>query len=358
MGKITSPVDSRGKAQAPGKTDYAKGSRIGKDQIEKARRKLDLYKSAKQSLNATIKFNERWYRQRHMEYIRSGEKLTRSDLAGDTVPHYKQGEQVEPVSAWLFNSIQNFHADYMDNFPRANVLPREEGDALEAEKLTRILPSLLDRIGFEAVYSRAGWTKAIQGWTVYTVTWDRDADGGRGEISIGRAKLLNLYWDIEVDDLEASSDVFYLHERDKDELIREYPKLERDLVAADGEYESHRDETLGGEPTKITVVDWYYPSQEWAQDPAFRAVCRRRLAVCVGEREVSGRQRTLRSRTLSLCSGRAVSHGGCTIRFWQGSRGILQAGIHRRAVPVHYEKRAVVVHSQILCQTRTRLQPR
>ncbi len=258
MGKITSPVDSRGKSQTPGKTENNKGGRIGKDQIEKARRKLDLYKSAKQSLNATIKFNERWYRQRHMEYIRSGEQLTRSDLTGDTVPHYKQGEMVEPVSAWLFNSIQNFHADYMDNFPRANVLPREEGDALEAEKLTRILPSLLDRIGFEAVYSRAGWTKAIQGWTVYTVTWDGEADGGRGDISIGRAKLLNLYWDLEVDDLEASSDVFYLHERDKDELIREYPRLEKDLVATDGEYESHREQTLGGEPTKITVVDWYY----------------------------------------------------------------------------------------------------
>lgn len=258
MGKITSPVDSREKAREPGKTESKKGGRIGKDQIEKARRKLDLFKAAKQSLNATIKFNEKWYRQRHMEYIRTGEKLTRSDMAGDTVPHYKQGEQVEPVSAWLFNSIQNFHADYMDNFPRANVLPREEGDALEAEKLTRILPALLDRIGFEAVYSRAGWTKAIQGWTVYTVTWDREADGGRGDVSIGRAKLLNLYWDMEVDDLEASSDVFYLHERDKDELIREYPKLEKDLVATDGEYESHRDETLGGEPTKITVVDWYY----------------------------------------------------------------------------------------------------
>lgn len=243
------------KTQATGKR---KSTRVGKDEIERARRKLELYKAAKSSLNATIKFNERWYRQRHMEYIRAGERLTSSNLEGDTVPHYKQGEQVEPVSAWLFNSIQNFHADYMDNFPRANVLPREKSDALEAEKLTRILPSLLDRIGFEAVYSRAGWTKAIQGWSVYTVTWDREADGGRGEISVGRAKLLNLYWDMEVDDIQASSDVFYLHERDRDELIREYPKLEKDLIAADGEYERHDEVAAGPSATKITVVDHYY----------------------------------------------------------------------------------------------------
>lgn len=239
-------------------TGNRKNNRIGKDEIERARRKLELYKAAKSSLNATIKFNERWYRQRHMEYIRTGEKLQSSTLGGDTVPHYRQGEQVEPVSSLLFSSIQNFHADYSDNYPKAVILPRGKEDALEAEKMTRILPALLDRIGFEAVYSRAGWTKAIQGWAVYTVTWDKEADGGRGEISIGRAKLLNLYWDMEVDDIQASSDLFYLHERDRDELIREYPKLEKDLIASDGEYERHDDVAAGPNATKITVVDHYY----------------------------------------------------------------------------------------------------
>lgn len=239
-------------------TGNRKNTRIGKDEIERARRKLELYKAAKSSLNANIKFNERWYRQRHMEYIRTGEKLQSSTLEGDTVPHYRQGEQVEPVSSLLFSSIQNFHADYSDNYPKAVILPRGKEDALEAEKMTRILPALLDRIGFEAVYSRAGWTKAIQGWAVYTVTWDKEADGGRGEISIGRAKLLNLYWDMEVDDIQASSDLFYLHERDRDELIREYPKLEKDLIASDGEYERHDDVAAGPNATKITVVDHYY----------------------------------------------------------------------------------------------------
>lgn len=231
-------------------TGNQKNNRIGKDEIERARRKLELYKAAKSSLNANIKFNEQWYRQRHMEYIRTGEKLQSSTL--------EQGEQVEPVSSLLFSSIQNFHADYSDNYPKAVILPRGKEDALEAEKMTRILPALLDRIGFEAVYSRAGWTKAIQGWAVYTVTWDKEADGGRGEISIGRAKLLNLYWDMEVDDIQASSDLFYLHERDRDELIREYPKLEKDLIASDGEYERHDQVAAGPNATKITVVDHYY----------------------------------------------------------------------------------------------------
>ena len=41
-------------------------------------------------------------------------------------------QQVEPTSGWLFNAIANKHADVMDNFPSANVLPREEGDRAEA----------------------------------------------------------------------------------------------------------------------------------------------------------------------------------------------------------------------------------
>lgn len=240
------------KTQTPAKS---KGRRVGKDDIEKARKKLDQFKAAKQGLNATIRFNERWYRQRHMEYLKGGEFTSETGTDGYNGQRNKQGERVEPVSAWLFNSIQNFHADYMDNFPRANVLPREERDALEAEKITRILPSLLDRIQFENVYSRAGWTKGIQGWTVYSLTWDKEANGGRGEISIRRPKLLNLYWDMEVDELDASSDVFYLHERDRDELLRDYPKIEKELMASNDETEKHEGPASG---SKVTVVDWYY----------------------------------------------------------------------------------------------------
>ena len=231
--------------------------RVGKDQIEQAKIKLDHYKAAKTHLNSVIRFNENWYRQRHMDYIRAGARRNTA-FDGDTTPLYDKGELVEPTSAWLFNSIQNFHADYSDNYPRACVLAREKSDEEEAYKITRILPSLLDRIKFEATYSRAGWTKAIQGWAVYTVTWDKEANNGVGEISIGRAKLLNLYWDMEVDELERSSDVFYLHERNRDELIREHPELKDRLMAEDTDHERHEEVVVGDGLSKVTVADWYY----------------------------------------------------------------------------------------------------
>ena len=98
----------------------------------------------------------------------------------------------------------------------------------------------------------------MQGWSVYSVVWDKDANRGKGDVSIKRAKLLNLYWDMEVDDLNASSDVFYLHEMYRDELVREYPGFERDIIAMEGDYERHDEAETSGLQTKVTVVDWYY----------------------------------------------------------------------------------------------------
>lgn len=253
MPTATPPAEEQAVPAKPKRKTTKK--RIGKPEIEKARAKLDSFKAEKGTLNTTIRRNEEWYRTRHMELIRTG---VRGDPALEGVTTRREGEEVEPVSAWLFSAIQNFHADYMDNFPRANVLPRERGDEPEAYKLTRILPCLLDRIGFEEVYSRAGWTKAIQGWSAYTVVWDKDADGGAGEIAIRRARLLNLYWDMSVDNIQDSSDVFYLHERDREDLIAEFPKIERELAVSDSDYERHDGSKPSGFATKVTVVDWYY----------------------------------------------------------------------------------------------------
>lgn len=242
------------KTQTSGKK--GRGRKIGKEQIEKARVKLETYKAAKSGLNATIKYNENWFRRRYQEYFKT-EGDERSILGGDTVPN-SRGTEVNPASAWLFNAILNFHADAMDNFPRANVLARESDDELEAAKISLILPSLMDRLDFERIYDQNQYTKGYQGWCVYWLGWDKNANGGRGEIYVKRGKLLNLYWDQEVDDIQDSSDLFYLHQKDREEMIREHPELERELRNDDSEYERPDGNPTNDKPTKVTVVDWYY----------------------------------------------------------------------------------------------------
>ena len=225
--------------------------RIGKEQVEKARLKLEMFKAAKGTINNTIKFNEQWFRRRYQEY--AGTDASGSALIGDTEPR-KRGELVSPQSAWLFNSVMNFVGDASDNRPRANIIPQEAQDEEEAYLLGKVIPVELRRMGFEKVYDDNQYVKGTQGWCLYTHGCDRETK----TLYVKDAQILNFYWDLEKKDIQDSSDVFYLTQMDRDELIREYPELKNEASCNDGEYERYDGNPTNGKPTKITVVDWYY----------------------------------------------------------------------------------------------------
>ena len=232
---------------------------IGRKEIGKARATLEEFRTAKAILNEEVRLNEQWYRRRHMMMAKTGRKVSMPDHEGDSVPERVKGEEVEASSAYLFNAIQNFHADAMDNYPRANVLARSKEDMAEATKLSHILPALHDRIGLEKTYDRVMWCKGIQGWGFYSVLWDKNADFGAGEISVKKVKILNLYWDQEVEDFQESSDVFYVHQKRKDELRRAYPKVDFEKLSTDErDFERHMGNPKNAHSDKVDVVDWYY----------------------------------------------------------------------------------------------------
>lgn len=244
--------DINEKTKAPkAEEKKAAAKRIGKEQVEKARIKLEMFKAAKGTINNTIKFNEQWFRRRYQEY--AGTDASGYALIGDTEPR-KRGELVSPQSAWLFNSVMNFVGDASDNRPRANIIPQEAQDEEEAYLLGKVIPVELRRMGFEKVYDDNQYVKGTQGWCLYTHGCDRETK----TLYVKDAQILNFYWDLEKKDIQDSSDVFYLTQMDRDELIREYPELENEASSNDGDYERYDGNPTNGKPTKITVVDWYY----------------------------------------------------------------------------------------------------
>jgi hypothetical protein len=244
--------DINEKTQAPkAEKKKAAAKRIGKEQVEKARIKLEMFKAAKGTINNTIKFNEQWFRRRYQEY--AGTDASGYALIGDTEPR-KRGELVSPQSAWLFNSVMNFVGDASDNRPRANIIPQEAQDEEEAYLLGKVIPVELRRMGFEKVYDDNQYVKGTQGWCLYTHGCDRETK----TLYVKDAQILNFYWDLEKKDIQESSDIFYLTQMDRDELIREYPELEREASCNDGDYERYDGNPSNGKPTKVTVVDWYY----------------------------------------------------------------------------------------------------
>lgn len=237
--KVFSVFAEEEKEEKKEKKENGEGKAIGREEVRAARGVLSRYKAAKGKLEKRIEDNERWFRMRHWEEMR----------------HEKNGGNKS--SAWLFNSIVNKHADFMDATPQCTVLPREESDVKTAEALTSVIPVILERNNWEGVYSDAVYAKLKTGTAVYSVLWDPAASGGLGDISVRQTDILNLYWEPGVRDIQKSRNVFFLEAVDNDLLTEQYPFLEGKLGGT-GEVRSYvYDETVDTSD-KSTVVDWYY----------------------------------------------------------------------------------------------------
>ena len=216
---------------------------IGREQVQAANQTMMRYKEGKANLETKIVENEQWYKLRHWECLRD------------------QKQEIQPTSAWLFNSIANKHADAMDNFPSPNILPREEGDKGEAEMLTSIVPVILDQCEFEQVYSDVWNYKLKTGTGVYGVFWDKSKLNGLGDISIRKVDIINLFWESGIQDIQKSRNLFHVELKDNDLLIGSYPQLEGKLSSATMDVAKYVYDDNVDTTNKSVVVDWYYKKQ-------------------------------------------------------------------------------------------------
>ncbi len=216
---------------------------IGPPELRRAQQILNRYKEGKANLEQRVVDNEQWYKLRHWECMRG-----------------HGAQQVEPTSGWLFNAIANKHADVMDNFPSANVLPREEGDRAEAKMLSSVLPLILEQSEFEQVYDEVNDYKLKAGTGIYGVFWDPGRSGGLGDVAIRKVDIINLFWESGITDIQQSANVFHVELVRNETLMSQYPELAERLGG-------HPSEDVGSKylyddrvdtSDKSAVVDWYY----------------------------------------------------------------------------------------------------
>lgn len=218
----------------------ALGEVIGKEEVQEATQILQKYKAGKANLDKRIVDNEQWYKLRHWELMKH------------------KANQVEPISAWLFNSIENKHADAMDNFPAPNVLPREEGDKPEAKMLSSIIPVILEQNDFEETYSDAWMYKLKSGTGCYGVFWDNDKMNGLGDVSVVPVDILQLFYQPGIKDIQKSRNLFHVELADNDLLLEQYPQLEGKLGTPTLNVAQYIYDDTVDTADKSCVVDWYY----------------------------------------------------------------------------------------------------
>lgn len=206
---------------------------------------LQKYKKGKENLETNIVNNEKWFKSQHWEFFRSNQKY---DI-----------NNPEPVSAFLFNTIANKHADMMDNFPEPNILERGKDDKEEAERLTKIIPLVLDKNDFRITYDDAAWYKLKNGCSVYGIFWNPQFENGLGDIDIKKLDLLNLFWKPGITNIQDSPVFFIVSLLDNDFIAERWPFAKDKLVGSkiiDIKQYSH-DDTIDTSEMSV-VVDAYY----------------------------------------------------------------------------------------------------
>lgn len=216
---------------------------------------LTKYKDGKSNLENRIVNDELWWELRHWEGIGQS-KAKRVDKSGKEVT--STPPEPKPSSAWLFNTIQNKHADAMDNYPEPVVLPRERSDEQSAKTLSQILPVVQEYNHFEQVYSDNWWEKLKHGTAVYGIFWDPQKDNGLGDIEIRDIDLLKLFWEPGITDIQKSRNLFIVDLVGNDLLDSEYPQLKGKQKGKVVDVKEYIYDDNVDTSDKSVVVDWYY----------------------------------------------------------------------------------------------------
>lgn len=218
---------------------------ITEEQVSKFYDVFTRYKNDKTNLNERLKENEKWFRQRNWDVLKSKNTKDKKDT-------------VEHNSAYLLNGVLNKKADFLDNFPSANILPREESDVDEAKILSSVIPVILEQNNFEKIYDINSEEKCKQGTSCYGVFWDKTKHNGLGDISISDVDVMNLFWESGVQDIQKSPYVFFIRLENNDTLEQTYPQLKGALTSTpemkvDYEFDDHVDTS-----DKSLVIECYY----------------------------------------------------------------------------------------------------
>ena len=222
---------------------------MNRERLNQATRTLLSYKAGKSSVERRVVNAQQWWKLKNWEQI----ELNRG-IRGASVKKSNTG--------WLWNCIVGKHADAIDSFPEPVILPREQGDREEAEKLSKIVPVVMQMNGFEQVYNDANWQKLQEGTAVYGMFWDPDKMNGLGDISITRGNILNLFWEPGIQDIQESRNVFYCTLADKEQLVQQYPELEGQLKTNKLSLEKYRTDDNIDLDKKAVLIDWYYHRYE------------------------------------------------------------------------------------------------
>ena len=221
------------------------GRIMNAERLNEATQILLKYQGAKSSVNHRVIRAQQWWKLKNWEQIREERGVRASTVHPSN-------------TGWLWNCIVGKHADAIDSYPEPVILPRMQDDKAEAQRLSKIVPVVMEMNDFEETYNDCSWQKMQEGTAVYGTFWNSRKLNGLGDIDIKKVNILNLYWEPGITDIQESRNVFYISYEDKKDLEKAYPELEGKLNSTKLTLEEYKTDDKIDLSDKAAVVDWYY----------------------------------------------------------------------------------------------------
>lgn len=212
--------------------------KIGVEQIRKANETLQKYKAGKANLEKKIIANEQFWKLRQW---------------GDAV----EGDYT-PSTAYLWSCIQSRYSDAMDSYPTCNFRPRQQDDKTEAQKLSSIVPIILEQNRYEDVYSDIVWYTLKHGGSAQGIFWDGSKHNGLGDVAVKKIDFINFFWESGITDIQESRNVFTTELMANELLEQRYPQCVGKLGGEKVALAKYLYDDTVDTSDKSVVVDWYY----------------------------------------------------------------------------------------------------
>lgn len=219
------------------------------DKVSEVLQILHEYKDGKTTVDMKATENQEWWRLRHWNVIQGKTEAGKA--------------KVEVGSAWAVNSILNKHADFMDSFPKANVLAREADDEEEAQILSKILPAIEEHTDAEQVYNTAGYDFLIDGTAITSVLWNPMAHDGMGDIKKTNVDIHNVFWQPGIEDIQQSKYFFDVSVADVNDVKLQYPDIAEKIGGGKQGFitEYIHDDNINHQ-NDIEIINCYYKKLE------------------------------------------------------------------------------------------------
>ncbi len=163
----------------------------------------------------------------------------------------------------LKSTFNNCVADQMDNMPEALMMPERAGLEDVAEDLTDIVRYVLGQNGFEALHRRRVEDCFATGTAVTQVAWDRDLDGGRGNIALIRWPIEAFLWDPASENLQDGRAVFKVSWHPMSWFKQHYPDQYMEIGSDEGEYSGlgmadAQEQSRPADEDRAMLIEYWY----------------------------------------------------------------------------------------------------